>query len=113
MKSLTASEAKNRFGMLLDLARREPVLIEKQGRQVAVMLSLEEYERLLTLANHLSNLDDDSVAASLSFEQRLEILRLPEDERAKILSDSAQKMLSHYQENREWQELSGGDFIDY
>jgi len=109
MKTLTASEAKNRFGMLLDLARHEPVLIEKQGRQVAVMLSVEEYERLSTPQNQLANLDEQD----LTIEERLAILKLTPSERATILSQSADKMLAHYQQNQEWQDLSGGDFIDY
>ena len=113
MKSLTASEAKNRFGMLLDWARREPVFIEKQGRQVAVMLSLEEYERLSTLAADLPDLDESSSEVDLSVEQRLHLLRLPKDKRAQILGECADKMLSHYQNNTQWQELSSGDFIEY
>lgn len=109
MKSLTATEAKNSFGMLLDWARQEPVLIEKQGRKVAVMLSVEEYQRLSTPQNQSANLDDKD----LTFAERLAILKLPSEERAKTLRESAEKMLSHYQENQEWQDLSGGDFIDY
>ncbi|NEO00990.1 MAG: type II toxin-antitoxin system Phd/YefM family antitoxin, partial [Moorea sp. SIO3I7] len=35
MKILGASDAKNRFGELLDLARREPIQITKKGRKVA------------------------------------------------------------------------------
>jgi len=38
MKTLSASEAKNCFGKLLDLAKSEPVHIEKKGRTVTVML---------------------------------------------------------------------------
>ena len=53
MKTLGASEAKNRFGELLDLARREPVQIAKKGRNVAVVLSIEEFERLLDLEDEL------------------------------------------------------------
>lgn len=113
MKSLTASEAKNRFGMLLDWARREPVIIEKQGRQVAVMMSLEEYQRLSTSTNKMSNLDDNPSETDLSLEQRLQILKLPPKQRAKILSESAEAMLSHYENDTQWQELSGGDFLEY
>ncbi len=51
MKTLGASEAKNRFGELLDLARREPVQIAKKGRSVAIMMSIEEFERFLDLEN--------------------------------------------------------------
>ncbi|MET0049765.1 MAG: type II toxin-antitoxin system Phd/YefM family antitoxin [Candidatus Thiodiazotropha sp.] len=44
---MSAREAKNGFGKLLDTARAEPVTIEKHGRAVVVVLSTEEYERLL------------------------------------------------------------------
>ena len=56
MKILGASEAKNRFGEMLDLARREPVQISKKGRSVAVVLSIEEYERFSDLENELLGL---------------------------------------------------------
>ncbi len=46
MKTIAATEAKYGFGRLLDAAQREPVTIEKNGRAVAVMLCMEEYERL-------------------------------------------------------------------
>ncbi len=48
MKSMSAKEAKNGFGLLLDTARAEPVTIEKHGRPVVVVLSTEEYERLVS-----------------------------------------------------------------
>ena len=44
--TLTASEAKNRFGRLLDSAQCEPVMIEKNGRPFAVLLSRHDYDRL-------------------------------------------------------------------
>ncbi len=50
MKSMSAKEAKNGFGLLLDTARAEPVTIEKHGRPVVVVLSTEEYERLVVCA---------------------------------------------------------------
>lgn len=46
MKSMSAKDAKNGFGLLLDTARAEPVTIEKHGRAVVVVLAVEEYERL-------------------------------------------------------------------
>lgn len=45
MKYMAAKEAKNRFGALLDMAQREPVVIQKNGRDVAVLLSMVDYER--------------------------------------------------------------------
>lgn len=46
MKSMSAREAKNRFGLLIDTARQEPVSIEKHGRSVVIVMSVEDYERL-------------------------------------------------------------------
>ena len=45
MKTMSAREAKNGFGLMIDTARAEPVLIEKHRRGV-VVFSVEEYERL-------------------------------------------------------------------
>ncbi|MFZ1641296.1 MAG: type II toxin-antitoxin system Phd/YefM family antitoxin [Candidatus Contendobacter sp.] len=49
MKTIAATQAKNSFGILLDSAQQEPVTLTKQGRAVAVVLSVAEYERLETL----------------------------------------------------------------
>lgn len=58
MKSLSAAEAKNAFGHLIDIARHEPVLIEKHNRPVVVVLSIEEYDRLT--GGSLSRLQTDN-----------------------------------------------------
>ncbi len=44
MKEITAREAKNRFGQLLDAAQRFPVRVTKNGRAVTVMMQL--YDQL-------------------------------------------------------------------
>ncbi|MBI5438924.1 MAG: type II toxin-antitoxin system Phd/YefM family antitoxin [Nitrosomonadales bacterium] len=49
MKTATATEVKTKFGEYLDIAQKEPVLIEKSGRNVAVMVSMEEYKLLQAL----------------------------------------------------------------
>lgn len=41
----TATQVKTRFGEYLDRAQREPVVIEKSGRAVAVLVALEDYQR--------------------------------------------------------------------
>lgn len=46
MQRMSARDAKNGFGRLIDLARAEPVAIEKHGRAVVVVIAFEEYERL-------------------------------------------------------------------
>ena len=46
MRSVSATDAKQRLAALLDAAQREPVLIRRQNRDVAVIMSAEEYERI-------------------------------------------------------------------
>ena len=46
MNTVSAHEAKTRFGKLLDAAQSDPVTIEKHGRPVAVLVSMEEYDRI-------------------------------------------------------------------
>lgn len=46
MQHMSARDAKNGFGRLIDLARAAPVSIDKYGRTVVVVLSVEEYDRL-------------------------------------------------------------------
>ena len=49
MKAVSATEAKQRLAALLDAAQREPVVIRRQNRDVAVIMSAEEYERMRDL----------------------------------------------------------------
>ena len=58
MKSMSARDAKNRFGLLIDTARQEPVSIEKHGRPVVIVLSIEDYERLSSSQAAEHNGDD-------------------------------------------------------
>ncbi len=44
MKSVTAKDAKNRFGQLIDDAQREPVTINKNGRPFAVVQSYADFQ---------------------------------------------------------------------
>jgi len=50
MQTLSARDAKYNFGRLIDMARAEPVTVEKHGRAVVVVLAVEEYERLTEAA---------------------------------------------------------------
>lgn len=49
MLSVSATDAKQRLAALLDAAQREPVVIRRQKREVAVLLSRREYDRLRAL----------------------------------------------------------------
>jgi prevent-host-death family protein len=46
MRTISATDAKQRLAALLDAAQREPVLIRRQNRDVAVIMSAQEYERI-------------------------------------------------------------------
>lgn len=46
MKRITATEAKNRLGAVIDDAQREPVIIQRQDRDVAVVVSMSDFERI-------------------------------------------------------------------
>ena len=46
MHTLTANEAKTQFGDMLLKAQREPVQINRNGKPVAVVVSIEDYEQM-------------------------------------------------------------------
>jgi prevent-host-death family protein len=46
MRTVSATDAKQRLAALLDAAQREPVLIRRQNRDVAVIMSVDEYDRI-------------------------------------------------------------------
>ena len=49
MTTVSATQAKQRFAALLDAAQREPVRIQRHERDVAVLVSAEEYEGIRKL----------------------------------------------------------------
>ncbi|TQE99205.1 MAG: type II toxin-antitoxin system Phd/YefM family antitoxin [Spiribacter salinus] len=49
MRTVTASEAKQGLAGVIEAASKEPIVIQRQKRDVAVILSMEEYERLTQL----------------------------------------------------------------
>jgi prevent-host-death family protein len=66
MKTVSATDAKQRFAALIDAAQREPVLIRRQDRAVAVIISAEEYERIrkVNVAELLRTMDQISAQAA-------------------------------------------------
>jgi prevent-host-death family protein len=46
MQTVSATYAKQNFAAILDLSQREPVQIRRHERNVAVLISNEEYERM-------------------------------------------------------------------
>lgn len=49
MKTMTASVASKEFGRYLDAAQREPVIVTKKNRPVAVTVSVQDWEELTNL----------------------------------------------------------------
>ena len=49
MRYVSATEAKRALAAVLDAAQRKPVVIRRQKRDVAVVLSIQEYGRLTAL----------------------------------------------------------------
>ncbi len=67
MKTLSANEAKSHFGDMLMKVQRAPVQINKNGRPVAVVLSVDEYETIESLK--LNYLKDRAAQAVSDIEE--------------------------------------------
>jgi len=50
MRYVSATEAKQNFAAVIDAAQREPVMIRRQARDQAVVISPQEYDRLRGIA---------------------------------------------------------------
>jgi prevent-host-death family protein len=46
MQTVSATYAKQNFAAILDLSQREPVMIQRHERDIAVMMSAVEYDRI-------------------------------------------------------------------
>jgi prevent-host-death family protein len=48
MRTVSATHAKQNFAEVIDAAQREPVRIRRHNRDLAVMISAEEYDRMVS-----------------------------------------------------------------
>ena len=68
MQTISATDAKQKFAALLDTAQREPVRIQRHDRDIAVLISAEEYDRIRSDRwaefNRLSKLAADQAEAN-------------------------------------------------
>jgi prevent-host-death family protein len=61
MPTVSATHAKQQFAAMLDSAQREPVHIRRHERDVAVLISVEEYESIRRLrAQELIRLTEET-----------------------------------------------------
>lgn len=76
MTEISATQAKQQFAALLDAAQRGPVRIQRHQRDVAVLLSAEEYEQMVkdrwSEFDRLSALASAQAQASGLTEERLQ-----------------------------------------
>lgn len=63
MLKITSSELQRRIGAQLDAAQREPIVIVSNGRERAVLVSVEEYRRLKQRDREFGLADEDLAAA--------------------------------------------------
>lgn len=63
MQTMSATDVKQGFGAALDAAQREPVFIRKQNRDVAVLMSVQEFEKLRGLRLDVFDRLAEAVAA--------------------------------------------------
>lgn len=49
MKTMSATAASKEFGRFIDAAQREPILLTKKARPVAVTVSVADWEELVAL----------------------------------------------------------------
>ena len=83
MKEITARNAKNQFGQLLESAQRGPVRVTRRGRPVGVLLSEEQYQRLRGIAW-------ERVASTVdTMRQQAEGKGLTEETLARLLADES------------------------
>jgi len=46
MKTINSTDMKNKMGQYFQMAMAEPISVERNGRPIAILLSVDEYERL-------------------------------------------------------------------
>jgi prevent-host-death family protein len=63
MQIFSATDAKQAFGAALETAQRQPVMIQKQNRDVAVLMSVQEYNKLRGLRLAAFDRLADAIAA--------------------------------------------------
>jgi hypothetical protein len=95
----------------------EPTLLEQiahlaqqQGRSLDAIVTEAV---TLYLQNQPEKPSDRLQDDSLSLEQRRTFMKLPLQERRRILQAQSEEMVSHYEQNSEWRELQTGDLFEY
>ncbi len=63
-KAVSASDAKQRFGQIIDAARSNPIIINKSGRPNVVVISFERFQELQAMEDaYWIKLAEDGIAS--------------------------------------------------
>ena len=82
MQYVSSSEVRNQLGKMIDIAQHEPVVIQRQGRDVAILISPADYARIT------KNNVEDFLAFTDKIGKRAEEMGLTPDKLAEILSEN-------------------------
>lgn len=93
------------------LAKLKQLPLEKQQEVLDFAEFL--YQNITATQNLHTRTEDENTTETRSLTQRLAFIKLPLEERRRILAQQAEAMIAHYQQDTEWQELSTGDIIEY
>ena len=85
MRTISATEAKQSLGMMIDISQREPVIIQRQHRDIAVLLSIHDYDQLKGTQVEAFNIFCEKIA------QRAKERGLTEKKLETLLEDGSEK----------------------
>ncbi len=119
-QSLTAEEIASRIGHLTLTQVYAALTYYHANRDeidAEIVAEAAEGDRIEALYKSQTQIQSESqvleIPSVAQYPSRREFIKLPIEERRRILAEQAEVMLSHYQEDTEWQELQTGDLIDY
>jgi uncharacterized protein (DUF433 family) len=119
-QSLTAEEIASRIGHLTLTQVYAALTYYHANRDeidAEIVAEAAEGDRIEALYKSQTQIQSESqvleIPSVAQYPSRREFMKLPIEERRRILAEQAEVMLSHYQDDREWQELQTGDLIDY
>ena len=94
----------------------EPTLLEQlttlaqqQGKSPEAIIT----EAVILYLQSQMRFNQPQTQSFLSLDQRRTFLKLPLEERRRVLQAQAETLITHYQTDTEWQELQAGDLIEY
>jgi len=95
--------------------RKEPGELEPEQSQWLRQTALRAYAEGLIGRQEVERLFGESldVEEPLTLIERRAFMKLPLEERRRILSEQAEKLKSHYSEGAERSDLQSGDFVEY